>query len=109
VVANVAGICGDGIVTVHETCDDGARNAELPNACRTWCQLPFCGDTIVDDNEECDDGPVGSTACTKGCERIKPPNLGGCCSVEHHPGGACLLAGLTLAIVLRRRRRSGQR
>jgi hypothetical protein len=104
VIANVASVCGDGIMTAHEACDDGPGNAERPNACRTWCQLPECGDNIVDDKEECDDGPSGSVACTRNCERIEPPNLGGCCSAERHPGGACLLAGLTLVLVLRRRR-----
>src|SRR6185436_6212751 len=63
VVANVASVCGDGIVTAHEACDDGAGNAERANACRTWCQFPTSGDTIVDDEEQCDDGPSGSTSC----------------------------------------------
>jgi len=37
VVANVDGVCGDGKITAHETCDHGADNADAPDACRSWC------------------------------------------------------------------------
>jgi hypothetical protein len=111
VVANVNGVCGDGVVTVHEACDDGAGNGEKPNACRSWCQVPMCGDGIVDDSEQCDVGPQGDAKCTMSCRLFEEPDLGGCCSARggaggaRGAGGAGVLAGLTLAIVLRRRRR----
>jgi hypothetical protein len=105
VVANVNGVCGDGLVTVHETCDDGAGNADRPNACRTWCQLPSCGDGITDDGEACDVGHVGNGECTATCEIVEAPSLGGCCSAERGAGGSCVLGGLVLGLVLRRRRR----
>jgi hypothetical protein len=105
VVANTRGVCGDGVVTAHEACDDGANNADRANMCRTWCQLPTCGDGIVDDGEACDEGPTGNGDCTNTCERVEPPSLGGCCSAERGAGGSCALGLLTLGLVLRRRRR----
>jgi len=105
VVANTHGVCGDGVVTVHESCDNGADNADRPNACRTWCQLPTCGDGIVDDGEACDRGPSGNGECTSTCQLVEPPSLGGCCSAERGAGGSMGLAVVTLGLVLRRRRR----
>jgi hypothetical protein len=105
VVANVNGVCGDGVVTAHESCDDGEANADRPNACRTWCQQPACGDFIVDNGEDCDGGPTGSTTCTDHCETIESPSLGGCCSADRSAGGSCVLGGLVLGLVLRRRQR----
>jgi len=105
VVANVSGVCGDGVVTVHEACDDGADNADRPNACRTWCQAPACGDGIVDDGEECDVGFAGNSECTASCDVVESPGLGGCCSAERGAGGSFGLGALVLGLVLRRRRR----
>jgi hypothetical protein len=103
VVANVNGVCGDGVITAHEVCDDGAGNANRPNACRTWCQMPACGDGIVDDEELCDDGPTGSDTCSMICETVgREP--AGCCSAQRGPGASWLLAGLALMFALRRRR-----
>ncbi|MEO7729798.1 MAG: hypothetical protein ABIY55_02415 [Kofleriaceae bacterium] len=105
VVANVDGVCGDGRVTAHETCDRGADNADAPDACRTWCQVPTCGDRIVDSNETCDDGPEGSLTCRPDCQLIAVPELGGCCSSGRGAGGSWLLSALVLGWVVRRRRR----
>ena len=105
VVANVNSVCGDGVVTASEACDDGAGNADRPNACRTWCQLPTCGDGIVDDGEECDVGSAGNSDCTADCQTVKAPGLGGCCSAERDASGPCALGALVLGLVLRRRRR----
>ena len=104
-VANVSGVCGDGVVTVHEACDDGADNADRSNACRTWCQAPACGDGIVDDGEECDVGSAGNSECTASCDVVESPGLGGCCSAERGAGGSFGLGALVLGLVLRRRRR----
>lgn len=106
VVANVNSVCGDGVVSAHEACDDGPNNADAPNACRTYCQTPTCGDNIVDDGEQCDDGPTGDGSCTSTCALVEPPSLGGCCSAERGAGGGpCALAAAVLGLVLRRRRR----
>jgi hypothetical protein len=77
--------CGNGRVSIDENgtveeCDDGANNADSPNACRTNCQLPACGDDIVDFNdldgdgqfdpgegEQCDDGTQNSDAIAFAC------------------------------------------
>jgi hypothetical protein len=108
VVANASGVCGDGLLTAHESCDDGPANADAPNACRTWCQLPSCGDYIVDDGEQCDGGPGGSSACTTDCKQIGPQSLGGCCSADRSAGGSFVIAGLVLGFVVRRRRRGAR-
>ncbi len=53
-------VCGDGIVTRDEVCDDGAaNNTGEYGACGPDCQYrgPFCGDGNVDSPPEaCDDG-----------------------------------------------------
>jgi len=106
VVANVHGVCGDGVVTAHEACDDGARNADAPNACRTYCMKPSCGDSIVDDGEQCDRGASGDSQCTANCELVAAPALGGCCSAGRGgAGGPVVLGAAVLGFVARRRRR----
>lgn len=60
--------CGDGEIDPDEACDDGAANADAPDACRTNCLTPACGDGIVDAGEECDDGArVGGDGCDDRC------------------------------------------
>ena len=104
VVANVDGVCGDRRITAHETCDNGDDNADAPDACRSWCQLPTCGDRIIDRAETCDDGPDGGPNCTPACELVAAPELGGCCSTGRDVGGSAALSVLVLGGVLRRRR-----
>jgi cysteine-rich repeat protein len=42
-------ICGDGLVTGAEQCDDAAGNSDTrPDACRESCALPGCGDGVLD-------------------------------------------------------------
>jgi MYXO-CTERM domain-containing protein len=106
VVANVNSVCGDGVVSGHEDCDDGAANGDRPNTCRTFCQAPACGDHIVDDGEECDNGSAGDDECTPTCQLVQPPSLGGCCSAERGAAGPFALGTLVLGLILRRRRRS---
>ncbi len=53
-----------------EFCDDGAGNADAPDACRTDCTLPRCGDGIIDSGEECDDGnSIADDGCSNVCLR----------------------------------------
>jgi fibro-slime domain-containing protein len=67
-------ICGDGIVTPQEVCDDG-KNTGAYGGCMPGCQAfgPYCGDKIVQTPpEQCDDGTnLGSygqaKACAPGC------------------------------------------
>lgn len=78
VVANVNSICGDGVVSPAEDCDNGEDdNGDRPNACRSNCVKPRCGDRIVDDKEECDEGG-GTTECTPTCMSLV--DEAGCCS-----------------------------
>ena len=49
-------LCGDGIVTAGEECDDGV-NAGGYEQCAPGCVLgPRCGDGIKQEMEDCDDG-----------------------------------------------------
>ncbi len=101
VVANVNSVCGDGVISAHETCDDGPANADRPNTCRTWCQKPTCGDGIVDDGEQCD----GTPDCSSMCKTIEVPGVG-CCSAERDATAPIALSVVVLGFVMRRRRRA---
>ena len=49
-------ICGDGIVSLGEQCDDGVNDGGY-GECAAGCVIgPYCGDGITQDMEECDDG-----------------------------------------------------
>ena len=65
------GICGDGVVTGEEECDDGPNNSNTqPNACRTDCTNPSCPDGVVDPafGEQCDDGNlIDGDCCSSEC------------------------------------------
>lgn len=63
-----AGVCGDGVVTGTEACDDG--NKRLGDGCDPSCQveLASCGNAKRDEGEECDDGNrVDGDACSNAC------------------------------------------
>ena len=103
VVANPYSICGDGVKTPTEQCDNGASNADAPDVCRTDCRIPTCGDSIVDAVEECDDGETGSETCSDKCMPID--NGGGCCSAGGG-SGSIALGGCVAMLLLRRRRKA---
>jgi cysteine-rich repeat protein len=70
-VTECKSVCGDGIVTPDEVCDDGTNDGSY-GSCAPGCQGrgPFCGDGILQtDHETCDDGvnlsPYGG--CAPGC------------------------------------------
>jgi fibro-slime domain-containing protein len=71
-------VCGDGVVTRSETCDEGPRNGTGYNACSANCTPgPRCGDGTVqvEGNEACDNGlnvdrySTNASACGPGCTR----------------------------------------
>jgi len=69
-----ASVCGDGIKTRTEACDDGtAGNTGGYGKCTADCTLgPRCGDGVVqaDHGEECDDGNlVDNDACSSTCKK----------------------------------------
>jgi fibro-slime domain-containing protein len=74
-------ICGDGVMTPGEQCDDGVLSGGY-GQCAEGCVIgPHCGDAIVNGPEECDNGVNDSEAgdtsegsCGPGC--IKPPFCG---------------------------------
>ena len=68
-----APICGDGIKTKNEACDDGtANNTGGYGKCTSTCTLgPRCGDGIIqaDQGETCDDGNlVNGDGCSSTCK-----------------------------------------
>jgi fibro-slime domain-containing protein len=65
-------ICGDGIVTLGEECDDGVNDGGY-GECEPGCVLgPRCGDGIVQDGEDCDDGNrLDGDACGSACRRLR--------------------------------------
>jgi fibro-slime domain-containing protein len=75
-------ICGNGVVTPPEQCDNGTNNGTGYGKCQTNCTWgPYCGDAVVNGPEQCDNG-VNDTAysltkqsgCAPGC--ILPPYCG---------------------------------
>jgi hypothetical protein len=108
IVANPTSICGDGVQSPTEQCDEGSANADTPNACRTFCKSPTCGDHIVDDAEECDDGRTGSAECSAECKGVADA-AAGCCSAADSGGPGVLLLGGWVAAHFRRRRYSRRR
>lgn len=68
--SNGEGECGDGIVNVGESCDEGSQNAD-DGSCTSTCELAYCGDGLVQAGvEACDDGDANAdnAACTSSCE-----------------------------------------
>ena len=105
VVANTASICGDGIKTPTEQCDNGLANADVADACRSFCRTPTCGDGIVDSNEECDSGSDTTKGCSSACKLIPYPELGGCCSASGGGPGSSMALALIVGLLLVARRR----
>ncbi|MDX2092316.1 MAG: hypothetical protein SFX73_30915 [Kofleriaceae bacterium] len=104
IVANINSVCGDGVKSPTEGCDEGVMNVDEPDRCRTYCLRPACGDSILDANEECDHG-AGDATCSSTCQSLELPTLGGCCSANRGASGSLALATFVSALVLRRRRR----
>jgi spore coat protein H len=66
-------VCGDGILTNGEQCDDG--NTSPDDGCSPVC-LFECGDGNLNPGEECDDGnPFPDDGCSPEC-RNEPPFCG---------------------------------
>lgn len=67
-----ASVCGDGVKTKFEACDDGANTGGY-GKCGPNCTLgPRCGDGILqaDQGEECDDGNLNERdGCSSLCKR----------------------------------------
>jgi MYXO-CTERM domain-containing protein len=116
IVANTNSVCGDGVKSYYEQCDDGAGNADVADTCRTTCRIAACGDGIQDALEACDDGNDDDTDdCDSACHVVVPPEApedpGGCCSAGGSPRDAAAPLGLALfgLFAVTRRRRSTRR
>jgi fibro-slime domain-containing protein len=74
-VTTCQSVCGDGVLTPDETCDDGDLNGTGYNLCTATCTPgPRCGDGVIEpDLEECDNGAnrdgyrLSDTSCAPGC------------------------------------------
>lgn len=70
IVSTCQSICGDGVKTANELCDEGtAKNDGSYGRCTTDCgRGPFCGDGIVQaaEGEQCD----SSSGCTADCRLV---------------------------------------
>jgi fibro-slime domain-containing protein len=64
-------ICGDGIVTAGEECDDGVNDGGYEE-CAPNCVLgPRCGDGVVQMGEDCDDGNRREgDGCGSACRKL---------------------------------------
>lgn len=60
------GVCGDGVVSQTEACDDG--NAVDGDGCDSNCTMTGCGNGVVDFLEACDDGNTNNgDGCDNNC------------------------------------------
>jgi fibro-slime domain-containing protein len=74
-VTTCVSVCGDGVLTPDETCDDGPDNGAGYGRCTDDCTPgPRCGDGVVQESEEeCDNGAnrdgyqLSSDSCAPGC------------------------------------------
>ena len=64
-------VCGDGILSIGEQCDDGMNQGGY-GKCAPGCVLTeYCGDGIVQAGEDCDDGNhVDKDACNNACRDL---------------------------------------
>jgi cysteine-rich repeat protein len=63
--AQLAAVCGDGVLEAGEQCDDGG--VEARDGCSPTCRSE-CGNGLVDGGEECDDGnPWDGDGCSALC------------------------------------------
>jgi len=74
-VTTCQSVCGDGVLTPGETCDDGELNGDGYGLCSNDCTPgPRCGDGIIEaEQEQCDNGAnrdgyqVSGESCAPGC------------------------------------------
>jgi len=70
VSCGVLSSCGNGIIDIAETCDDG--NTITGDGCSAFCQLEVCGNGILDVSEICDDGnTLSGDGCRADCLKIE--------------------------------------
>ena len=64
-------VCGDGIVSLGEECDDRANDGGY-GECEPGCKLgPRCGDGVVQPGEDCDDGNRSDgDGCGSACRNV---------------------------------------
>jgi len=83
--------CGNGMVEVGESCDDG--NLIDGDGCSTFCQLEpsgTCPNGVVDDHEECDDGnSTPLDGCDARCRKEICEYFGVCGNGHVDPGEQC--------------------
>lgn len=76
-----ASVCGDGVITGNELCDDASENGE-PNHCNARCSditPPVCGNGVMESGEQCDDdNNTSGDGCSDTCaeERGDDPDGG---------------------------------
>lgn len=73
------GVCGDGIRTADESCDDGLNDGSYGSCTADCLRGPHCGDGILQaPNEQCDEGinaaGYGEVGCAPGC--LQPSRCG---------------------------------
>jgi fibro-slime domain-containing protein len=100
-----AEVCGDGVVTRSETCDDGEANGTAYGGCGVDCEPgPRCGDALLNGDEACDNGlnvdrySNMSGACAPGCtlpsscgDSVVDPSVGEQCDdgINDNSYGGC--------------------
>jgi hypothetical protein len=105
IVANPASICGDGVKSATEQCDNGAGNGNSVDGCRSDCFAATCGDGIVDSSEECDvGGTEDPNVCSKDCKAPLSIGGGGLCQSGDGGNAVAMIAALMALCMIGRRR-----
>jgi cysteine-rich repeat protein len=106
IVAASDAICGDGLITGIEDCDEGVLNSNLEaNACRENCRAASCGDGVIDRGEQCDDGNnINDDECSSVCEVNSNTGCGFNVSGKNRSNGLWVLLALLFVMVRPRSR-----
>ncbi|HEU4583044.1 MAG TPA: DUF4215 domain-containing protein [Polyangiaceae bacterium] len=80
-VTTCRSVCGNGVVTPDESCDDGPLNGTGYDRCSADCTPgPRCGDGVINGPEQCDNGfnqdayETDPSSCAPGC--VRAPHCG---------------------------------
>ena len=101
IVSDNEDVCGDGVATGAESCDDGNLNSG--DGCSSVCTVEssVCGDNIKATTEACDDGnTVSNDGCSATCAIEQGANVGAKWNIKtNNVAGACP-AGFNTARVI---------
>ncbi len=101
IVSDNQDVCGDGVATGVEACDDGNLNSG--DGCSSVCtvEASVCGDNIRAVNEACDDGNTANNdGCSATCQVEQGANIGAKWNIKTNNIAGMCPAGFNSARVI---------